>query len=251
MKKRDFHHFEQTVVIKASTKAASNLGRDKQLSAITSPNLCAKASLISLIMNNGGGNRGACLCKFPGAVISFMLNGQNSGAASQNNLPPSLFPLSTLLLHFLLRIFSSMPPFSFPFFSSRCPLSPHFDKSVHQTVRSGTVLISPPAFKPFSVEQQISPGTARGPDFYFLLHCSLLASCSSIGSSCFLCLSFAFLLFHCLPCSPALAPPQSVCLHLFPHFFSSLLCHYYPFLLRSSQFTKHMRFRAKYSLRTL
>lgn len=45
-------------------KAASNLGRDEQLAAATFLDLCAKATVISLIMNNGGGNRGACLWKF-------------------------------------------------------------------------------------------------------------------------------------------------------------------------------------------
>lgn len=45
------------LVEQTSNNAASNLGRDEQLSAITSLNRCAKATLISLIMNNGGGNR--------------------------------------------------------------------------------------------------------------------------------------------------------------------------------------------------
>lgn len=53
--------------------------KDKQLVAITSLNVPAKASLISLITNNGGGNREACLCKFPRTVISYMLDSQNRG----------------------------------------------------------------------------------------------------------------------------------------------------------------------------
>lgn len=36
-------------------------------------------------MNNGGGNREACLCKFPYTVISFMLDRQNSGETSKNH----------------------------------------------------------------------------------------------------------------------------------------------------------------------
>lgn len=84
------------VLKQTSNTAASNLGRDKQLVAITSLDLCAKATLISLIMNNGGGNREACLWKFLRAVISFMLNSQNSGGASENNPPPSFSPLNRL-----------------------------------------------------------------------------------------------------------------------------------------------------------
>lgn len=73
-------------------------GRDKQLAAITSLNLCAKATLISLIMNNGGGNREACLCKFPHTVISSMLNSQITSSASENNPPPSFSQPFVLLL---------------------------------------------------------------------------------------------------------------------------------------------------------
>lgn len=103
--KRQLHHFEQSIVKKTSNNAASNLGRDKQLSAITSLNLCAKATLISLIMNNGGGNREACLCKFPHTVIS-MLNSQNSGGASENNLPPSFSSVNCLTCFYLPHITS-------------------------------------------------------------------------------------------------------------------------------------------------
>lgn len=76
-----FITLSKSLLKQTSNNAASNLGRDKQLSAITSLNLCAKATLISLIMNNGGGDREACLCKFPHTVISFMLNSQHSGGA--------------------------------------------------------------------------------------------------------------------------------------------------------------------------
>lgn len=79
-------------------------------------NLCAKATLISLIMNNGGGNREACLCKFPHTVISFMFNSQNSGGASENNLPasvssPQLFDLFLFAPHHLFSfLYSHLPP---------------------------------------------------------------------------------------------------------------------------------------------
>lgn len=90
----------------SSNITISNLGRNKQLASTTSPNLFAKAALISLIVNNGGGNREACLCKFPPAVISSMLNGQISGGASENNpLPSSFQPFVSL--------FTPLPPFCF------------------------------------------------------------------------------------------------------------------------------------------
>lgn len=65
-------------------------------------------------MNNGGGNRGACLCKFPGALISFMLNGQNSGAACKT-ICLRLYFLCQLFyfLHSLPHILSSLSPFFF------------------------------------------------------------------------------------------------------------------------------------------
>lgn len=172
-KKRDFRHFEQTVVKKASTKAASNLGRDKQLSAITSPNVCAEASLISLIMNNGGGNRRACLCKFNGAVISFVLNGQNSGAAS----------------------FFSVNSFTFfifcPASSLHCrPLPPPPPLTalikVQQTAQSGTVLIPHLLSNLFLLDSRsVLARPEAWSSFFSFLHSSFLARCSSISSSCF------------------------------------------------------------------
>lgn len=104
----------KSLLKQTSNNAASNLGRDKQLSAITSLNLCAKATLISLIINNGGGDRGVCLCKFPHTVTSFVLNSQNSGVALENNVSPYFSPFDLLLFaphHLFLTCFSLLECF--------------------------------------------------------------------------------------------------------------------------------------------
>lgn len=142
-------------------------------------------------MNNGGGNRGACLCKFPRTVISFMLNGQNSGAASENNLPP-LFSLSTLLLALLCL---ASPP-------HRCSLCTHLlpafikrEAERSESLKEYRSCYLPNHFsltanqpRPSQRLQSFTPHFLGKPHSFFL-------SSSSIDSACFSCF---FLPFICI-----------------------------------------------------
>lgn len=220
-----------------SNNAASNLGRNKQLSAITSLNWCAKATLISLIMNNGGGNRDACLCKFPHTVISFMLDSQNSDGTKTISI--LVLPLSfCLFFHVFLDVSSFKPP---PFM--KCEPEP----AICQT---DTNTFSVIAKDQKSVQDCASftshlLWTAHSPSIdgpYFLL-LSIPAICISIVS--LLTPLFVFLSLFPLQCH--------VFSHLFFHF-SSYLCHYcrFPpiFCIRPLS-PATIWFRNKYSSRIL
>lgn len=151
-----------------SNSAASNSGRDEQLSAITSLNQCAQATLISLIMNNGGGNREACLCKFPHTVISFMLDSRNSGETFKNN-QHSCF---SLCFYFPFMLFSMCLPSLLPLMCSVNPSVPYV--SIFGDCVGLKVL------HPISLAQLIPLQSMPPISCYFLS------------------LPFAFLLFHCL-----------------------------------------------------
>lgn len=184
------------------------MGRDKQLAAITSLNLCAKATIISLIMNNGGGNTEACLCKFPHTVISSMLNSQNSGGTPENSPPPSFSPLNRLtcfyfpLLSSPLSVFFFIPP-------------PSFMSSLNQNIHKSAeeVLISVSA-KPFrliannpeivwDIEFYIPPPANTSPCLGTLPSSFPFSSINFLYSLCFF---YAFHLhFYCFIAS--LSPP--------------------------------------------
>lgn len=145
-------------------------------------------------MNNGGGNRGACLCKFPRTVISFMLNGQNSGAASENNLPP-LFSLSTLLLALLCL---ASPP-------HRCSLCTHllpaFIKREAERSESVKEYRSRYLPNPFSPDSKSAAALPETPEFYTPLswRCRAASSLLLLHRFClFLLFFYAFHLhFYC------------------------------------------------------
>lgn len=192
-----------------SNNAASNLGRNKQLSAITSLNWCAKATLISLIMNNGGGNRDACLCKFPHTVISFMLDSQNSDAIKTISILVLLLGFCLVFSCFSWCVFLQTSSFH-KVWTRVCHMSDRHEHFQRDCKRPRRVC------KTASFTSHLL-GTAHSPSIdgpYFLLF-SIPAICISIVS--LLTPLFVFLSLFPLQCN--------VFLHLFFHF-SSYLCHY-------------------------
>lgn len=90
---------------------------------------------------------------------------------------------------------------------------------MHQTVQSGKVLIPPPqpAFKtPFLLDGRSVLARPEAPSLFCFFYPALCWQAASPSAPpAFICLSFAFLLFHCLPCSAALALPPKASVYIY------------------------------------
>lgn len=183
-----------------------------------------------------GRNRDACLCKFPHTVISFMVNSQNSGGASEYNPPPSFSLLNRLTCFYFPHLSSFFLAFLALMLFSLSHLPLHSWSVNHNIFRvCGKVLIAVPA-EPFSLianktkivwdfDSYIQPPANTIPPPLGRLRSSFpFSSINFLHSLCF------FMPFICIFIVSLLASlslylsfPHSVCLHLFLHFSFSLL----------------------------